>query len=75
LIGGQALLLVGAIGHWQDAARCNIVYGSRGMWSVVLVYAVGHHFGNTERDAGGGVFAARLAGSILILAAIVLAFV
>jgi drug/metabolite transporter (DMT)-like permease len=75
LIAGQALLLVGAIGFWHDAARCNIVYGSRGMWSVVLVYAVGHHFGNTEREAGGGVFVARLSGSVLILAAIVLAFV
>lgn len=75
LIAGQALLLVGAIGYWHDAARCNIVYGSRGMWSVVLVYGVGHHFGNMEREAGGGVFAARLVGSVLILAAIVLAFV
>ncbi len=74
LIGLQSLILITAISRSSDAAGCNIVYGSRGMWSVALIYLGGRHFGNSERHAGGAMLIWRLIGSALILVAIVLAF-
>jgi len=61
-----------ALGHWGDATAANIVYSSRGLWSVVLVWAVGHWFGNQERHAGGSAMTARLVGASLMVVAIVL---
>jgi hypothetical protein len=60
-----------AIGTFGHATVVNIVYSSRGMWSVVLVWLVGHWFQNTERaEQGHTIMATRFAGSGLILAAI-----
>lgn len=72
LLAAQAVALFIAIGVFEKAAEANVIYSARGMWSVVLVWAVGPWFGNEERHAGGGVMARRLAGSLLIVAAIVL---
>jgi len=67
----QALGMAYAIGVHGHATVVNIVYSSRGMWSVLLVWFVGHWFQNEERQAHGhGVMATRLAGSGLILVAI-----
>lgn len=71
-LGAQALSLFIAIGIYEKAAEANVIYSARGMWSVVLVWLVGHWFGNQERHAGRGVMARRLAGSVLIVAAIAL---
>jgi len=54
------------------ATTTNVLYNSRGVWSVVLVWWVGHWFGNTERARGPGVMLRRLAGSLLLLSAILL---
>jgi drug/metabolite transporter (DMT)-like permease len=72
LLAAQALALFIAIGVFEKAAEANVIYSARGMWSVVLVWAVGHWFGNEERHAGRGVMVRRLAGSLLIVVAIVL---
>jgi drug/metabolite transporter (DMT)-like permease len=50
----------------------NVLYNSRGVWSVVLVWTVGHWFGNTERARGPAIMLRRLAGSLLLLCAIFL---
>jgi drug/metabolite transporter (DMT)-like permease len=72
----QAIIITWTIGHWRDAAGVNIVYGTRGLWTIALVWWAGRWFGNTERrSVGGRVLAGRLAGAILILAALVLAVV
>jgi hypothetical protein len=56
------------------AAGVNVVYGTRGLWSIALVWWAGRWFGNTERtSAGGRVVAGRLLGAVLILTAVVLA--
>lgn len=60
------------LAQWHDATAANIVYSSRGLWSVVLVWVVGHWFGNQERHAGRGAMLSRLAGAALMVAAIVL---
>lgn len=72
IIALQALSLFVAIGVYGKAAEANIIYSARGIWSVVLVWYVGHWFGNSEKDSGGGVMLRRLAGSGLILSGIVL---
>lgn len=75
---GAALLAVNnaafayTLARWHDATAANIVYSSRGLWSVVLVWAVGHWFGNQEREAGRGAMLSRLIGAGLMVAAIVL---
>ena len=76
-LAGGALLAAQAMGIlWSiltlGATTTNVLYNSRGIWSVVLVWTVGHWFGNAERTHGRAVMRQRLAGSALLLAAIVL---
>ena len=73
LVGLQALLLVRTLGLYADTTRINVVYNARGLWSVLAVWLVGHWWGNTERHGGRAVFAWRLGGAALLLAAIVVA--
>jgi drug/metabolite transporter (DMT)-like permease len=75
LLGSQALLLTRTLGLYPDTTRINVVYNSRGLWSVVAVWLVGHWWGNTERHAGRAVLMWRLAGAVLLLGAIVVAVV
>jgi drug/metabolite transporter (DMT)-like permease len=56
----------------MGATNTNVLYNSRGVWSVVLVWCVGHWFQNTESARGRGVMLRRLAGSLLLLSAILL---
>jgi len=74
-LGLQALFLVRTLGLYPDTTRINVVYNSRGLWSVLAVWLVGHWWGNTERHAGRSAFGWRLAGAALLLAAIVVAVV
>ena len=70
----QALLITGTIAAWQDAAGVNVVYGTRGLWSLALVWWAGSWFGNAERrESGPGVLTARAVGGTLILTAVILA--
>jgi drug/metabolite transporter (DMT)-like permease len=69
LLGAQACGVAWAI-VTMGATTANVLYNSRGVWSVVLVWCVGHWFGNTERTRGRGVMLRRLAGSLLLLSAI-----
>lgn len=76
LIGGSAVLGLQAMGMglalatYGHATVVNVVYSSRGLWSVVLVWTVGHWFANAERAQGTRVMVRRMAGSLLLLLAI-----
>ena len=72
LLGLQACGIAYAIIVFRSATTTNIVYNSRGVWSVLLVWTVGHWFDNAERAQGHGVMGRRLAGLLLLLAAIFL---
>ncbi len=73
LSGVQAIIITGTIAVWQDAAGVNVVYATRGLWSIALVWWVGHWMKNTERHTTGGRrMGQRLAGAVLIIAAVVL---
>ena len=58
------------LGVWGQATAVNIVYSSRGLFGVLFVWLAGHWFSNTEREAGGGAFAARALGAVAMIAAI-----
>ena len=69
----QALIITATIATSRDAAGVNVVYATRGLWSIALVWCVGHWLKNTERQtAGGRKMALRLAGAALILVAVLL---
>ncbi len=57
---------------WGHATAVNVVYSVRGLFSVLLVWWVGHWFTNTESHAGRRVLLARLAGAVAMLGAIAL---
>jgi len=77
LAGGAALLSVQNTGVvWGivtlGATTTNVLYNSRGVWSVILVWVAGSWFGNRESARGSRVMLWRLAGSLLLLSAILL---
>jgi drug/metabolite transporter (DMT)-like permease len=71
-IGLQSLIFVMTIAKFRNATSTNIIYSSRGLWSVVAVWAIGHWFANREQHLGAGVLRWRLAGAVLMMAAITL---
>lgn len=74
LSGIQAIIITGTIAVWRDAAGVNVVYATRGLWSIALVWTAGHWLKNTERHTTGPrVMAQRLAGAALIVGGVVLA--
>lgn len=81
LLPGSVLLAIQgagmayAIGVFGDATAVNIVYASRGLWSVLAVWLVGHWFSNEEQQLGPDVLRGRLLGATLMLAAIGLVLV
>lgn len=81
LLGGagfmalQALGIGSSIAFWGDATAVNIIYASRGLWGIVLVWVVGSWFGNREREAGGQVMGRRMVGALMLVAAIALVLI
>src|SRR5436190_11154422 len=71
LSGFQAILITCTIAFWKNAVGVNVVYATRGFWSIVFVWTLGHWIRNDERTAiGARGMAFRLAGALLIFAAI-----
>ncbi len=73
LMGAQAIFFISTLAVYGKATASNIMYSSRGLWSVVAVWLIGHWFKNQEQHLGAAVLKWRLAGAVLMLAAIVLA--
>ena len=66
----QGLMFISTISIYRQATSANVLYSSRGLWSVVAVWGVGHWFTNREQHLGARVLAGRLVGAILLMAAI-----
>ncbi|MCF3648650.1 DMT family transporter [Synoicihabitans lomoniglobus] len=75
LLGLQAVGINLTIGIFGDATAVNVVYSSRGLWSVLAVWWIGHWFLNDEKKLGSAVLRFRLIGATLMLAAIGLVLV
>jgi drug/metabolite transporter (DMT)-like permease len=77
-VGGGVLLTVQAMGIayciavYHEVTVTNVLYNTRGLWSVALVWVVGHWFANAERQVGGAVMTRRLIGALILLAAVYL---
>lgn len=73
LLGIQSLGMYSAIGLYGSAAMTNILYGSRSLWSVLLVWVPGSLVGSLpERGSRGAVMGRRLAGALMLFAAMAL---
>ena len=72
LLSIQSIIFVGTVATFGKATSANIVYASRGLLSVGLVWMVGHWFMNQEQHLGAKVLRWRLFGAALMLSAIVL---
>ncbi|MEQ1859539.1 MAG: EamA family transporter [Chthoniobacteraceae bacterium] len=71
-LGLQATGMSYSISVFREVTITNILYNTRGIWSVVIVWAIGHWFANTERDHGPRVMLRRLFGALLLLGAVFL---
>ena len=54
LVMGQSMAMAMGLAWFNDPAAMNILYGTRGLWSLVLVWFAGRWFGNTERHTAQG---------------------
>lgn len=73
LVGLQAIFMGLCLTFYQDATRINVLYASRGLWVIVLLVVFGPILGNSEhRDSGRG-FLWRVAGTVILTVAIVIA--
>ncbi len=72
LLGLQAVGMGTTIGLFGDATGANVVYSSRGLWSLLLLALVAHRFGVKDSVRDRRTLMLRVVGSILILAAVTL---
>ncbi len=70
LIGGavcfavQGLMFISSVSIYRQATSANVLYSSRGLWSVIAVWGIGHWFTNREQHLGarassGGAWSGR----------------
>ena len=68
----QGLMFMSAVSIYRQVTSANVLYSSRGLWSVVGVWAVGHWFTNREQHLGARVLVWRFIGAVLLMAAILI---
>jgi drug/metabolite transporter (DMT)-like permease len=67
----EAALLYAGIAHYGGATQANIIYSSRGVWSIVLIWAIGSWLGNKEREqVGKQILLQRFFGACLLIVTI-----
>ncbi|MFK7911709.1 MAG: EamA family transporter [Akkermansiaceae bacterium] len=72
LMALQAITLNVALGHYKHATSFNVIYSSRGLWSVLLIWCFGHLVANRELLGDRKVLVRRLTGATLLLVAVFL---
>lgn len=75
LIGIQAIGMGIALSYFNDATGVNVVYASRGLWTIVLVVVFGVALGNSEFRDTGRAFLWRVVGTVVLTTAIVIAVI
>ncbi|MCA9061778.1 MAG: hypothetical protein KDA96_01885 [Planctomycetaceae bacterium] len=79
IVAGTMLMAVQALGMsislsaFGHAAQINIVYALRGLWGVILTWLLARHLGGNEATLGSRTMQLRLAGAVLLMAAVVIA--
>ena len=69
-LGVQTIMFVASLAQWGNAPAANVLYSSRGLWSVAFVWLFGHWVKNREQQLAPSVLRSRLAGAALMTAAI-----
>ena len=72
LLGLQATGLASAIGLFGDATGANVVYGSRGLWSLLLLALVARRLGIKDSVFDRSTLLVRTIGCVLVLVAVML---
>ena len=72
LIGVQATGMASAIGLFGDATAANVAYGSRGLWSLLLLALFAKMLGISDAIFDRGTLAVRVVGCAFILVAVTL---
>jgi drug/metabolite transporter (DMT)-like permease len=72
LLGIQSIIFVSTLAVYGRATSANIIYASRGLLSVGLVWCIGHWFMNQEQHLPPRILRWRLAGALLMMSAILL---
>jgi drug/metabolite transporter (DMT)-like permease len=68
----QATGMAYSIATFREVTTTNILYNTRGIWSVVLVWVIGHWFDNVEREQGSSIMLRRMFAAALLLVAVLL---
>lgn len=74
LMAGQALLLNFTLGRFQHVAEINVIYSTRGLWSVVLGALAVRFFDQSGGANASRTYALRFAGALLMCIAIAILF-
>ena len=72
LLAVQGMMFIVAVSLYRQVTSANVLYSSRGLWSVVGVWAVGHWFANREQHLGARVLAWRFIGALMLMIAILI---
>lgn len=75
LICSQFFLLNWTIAHYGKPTLINILYSSRGLWSVILVWLLGRYLLSAEFKTGKGILFRRLVGALLLVGAVAVVLV
>lgn len=75
VVAVQAIMIGLALSFFHDATGINVMYASRGLWAVVLVFWFGTLLGNDERATSGRLFGWRFLGTILLTVSVVIAVI
>lgn len=67
---GQGCILYVAIGLYGRATEFNVVYNTRALWTILLIWMLGRWIENDEFSGGRSIVIRRVAGALLILAAV-----
>lgn len=77
ILGGSLLMALQELGifytiaFYGRATAVNILYSTRGFWSLILVFVVGHWFASHEKYLGKHVLLVRFIGATLLFIAII----
>ena len=72
IMGFQACGLGLVFSIYGRATAVNIIYTSRGFWSILMVWWLGRFLGIAESGHGWRVMVRRLAGALLLMTSIIL---
>ena len=73
IIALQGTLVALSVVAFANATGVNVVYSSRGLWSVLLVWWLGHRFQTQEPRHDRRLLATRFLGATIMMAAVALA--